>query len=44
MDTQILKLNEPYEYIYCNGSIGLHIATMIVYEAKTNDDGDYELD
>ena len=43
METQILKLNEPYEYIYCNGSIGLHIATMIVYEAKTNEDGDYEL-
>ena len=44
METQILKLNEPYEYIYCNGSIGLHIATMIVYEAKTNEDGDYELE
>ncbi len=43
MDTQILKLNEPYEYIHCNGSIGLHIATMIVYEAKVNDNGDYEL-
>lgn len=43
MDTQILKLNEPYEFIYCNGSIGLHIATMIVYEAKVNDNGDYEL-
>ena len=43
MESQILKLNEPYEYIYCNGSIGLHIATMIVYEAKVNEDGDYEL-
>ena len=41
METQILKLNEPYEYIYCNGSIGLHIATMIVYEAKVNNDGEY---
>lgn len=41
MDTQILKLNEPYEYIYCNGSIGLHIATMIVYEAEVNIDGEY---
>lgn len=41
MDTQILKLNEPYEYIYCNGSIGLHIATMIVYEAEVNVDGEY---
>lgn len=44
METQILKLNEPYEYICCNGSIGLHIATMIVYETKTNEDGDYELE
>ena len=41
METQILKLNEPYEYIYCNGSIGLHIATMIVYEAEVNIDGEY---
>ena len=44
METQILKLNEPYEYIYCNGSIGLHIATMIVYEAKVNNDGEYVLE
>ena len=38
METEILKLDKPYEYIYCNGSLGLHIATMIVYEAKTNYD------
>ena len=44
METQILNLKEPYEYICCNGSIGLHIATMIVYETKTNEDGDYELE
>ena len=43
METQILKLNEPYEYIYCNGSIGLHIATMIVYEAPKTENGEYEL-
>lgn len=43
METQILKLNEPYEYIYCNGSIGLHIATMIVYEANKTENGEYEL-
>ena len=43
MDTQILKLNEPYEYICCNGHVGLHIATMIVYETTTNEDGEYEL-
>ena len=44
MKTEILKLDRPYEYIYCNGSIGLHIATMIVYEAKTDEDGEYELE
>ena len=43
METEILKLDAPYEYIYCNGSIGLHIATMIVYEASVNEDGEYEL-
>ena len=43
METEILKLDAPYEYIYCNGSIGLHIATMIVYEAGMNEDGEYEL-
>ena len=43
MNTEILKLEPPYEYIYCNGSIGLHIATMIVYEAKTDEDGKYQL-
>ncbi|SEA01103.1 hypothetical protein SAMN05216462_0297 [Xylanibacter ruminicola] len=44
METQILNLKEPYEYIYCNGSIGLHIATLIVYEAGVNNDGEYVLE
>lgn len=44
MDTQILNLKEPYEYIYCNGSVGLHIATLIVYEAGVNNDGEYVLE
>ena len=44
METQILKLNEPYEYICCNGRVALHIATLIVYEAKVNEDGEYELE
>lgn len=34
MDTQILKLERPYDVIYCNGLMGLHIATMIVSEAE----------
>ena len=32
METQILNLKEPYEYIHCNGEVGKHIATLIVYE------------
>lgn len=44
METEILKLDAPYEYIYCNGSMGLHIATMIVYEAKVNEGGEYVLE
>ena len=43
MDTEILKLDAPYEYIFCNGSTALHIATLIVYEAKENEEGEYEL-
>lgn len=43
MEAQILNLREPYEYIFCNGHTGLHIATMIVYETTTNEDGEYEL-
>ena len=44
MDTQILNLNEPYEYIHCNGEVGKHIATMIVYENTKREDGSYELE
>ena len=44
MDTQILKLDPPYEYICCNGRTALHIATLIVYETKVNADGEYELE
>ena len=44
METQILNLKQPYEYICCNGRVALHIATLIVYEAKVNEDGEYELE
>ena len=44
MDTQILKLEAPYEYIYCNGEVGKHIATYIVGESKIGEDGKYELE
>lgn len=44
METQILKLDRPYEYIYCNGKIGKHIATYIVGETKKDEDGNYSLE
>lgn len=44
METQILKLDRPYEIITCNGHTGMHIATMIVYETKVNKNGEYELE
>ena len=27
METQILQVREPYNYIHCNGSTALHVAT-----------------
>lgn len=44
MDTQILQVREPYNYIHCNGSTALHVATLIVYEAKVNKSGEYTLE
>ena len=43
METEILKLDRPYKYIFCNGSTALHIATLIVYEATEDEDGEYVL-
>ena len=44
METQILNLKEPYEYICCNGRVGLHNANLIVYEEKVNEYGENELE
>lgn len=44
MDTEILKLDTPYEYIFCNGELGKHVATYIVGETRKNEDGKYELE
>ena len=44
MDTQILKLNAPFDYIYCNGELGKHIATYIVGESHVDEDGKYMLE
>ncbi len=44
MDTQILQLQAPYEYIYCNGEMGKHIATYIVSEAEKDLEGRLHLE
>ena len=44
METQILKLEAPFEYIYCNGEVGKHIATYIVGESRIGEDGKYTLE
>ena len=44
METQILKLEAPFDYIYCNGEVGNHIATYIVGESRIGEDGKYTLE
>lgn len=44
METQILNLQAPFEYIHCNGEVGKHIATMIVFETTKGEDGQYKLE
>ena len=44
MDTQILNLQAPFDYIYCNGEVGKHIATYIVGESRIDEDGKYTLE
>ena len=44
MDTQILKQDAPFDYIFCNGEIGKHIATLIVYDTTIDEAGFYELE
>ena len=44
MNTQILNLKAPFDYIYCNGEVGKHIATYIVGESRIDEDGKYTLE
>ena len=44
METQILNLQAPFDYIHCNGEVGKHIATMIVYETTKDENGTYHLE
>ncbi|MCR5180779.1 MAG: hypothetical protein K6C30_06145 [Bacteroidaceae bacterium] len=43
MDTHILQLQAPYDYIYCNGEVGKHIATLILSEIKEDGTGQQHL-
>ncbi len=43
MDIQILPLQAPYEYIFCNGEVGQHIATLVVSEITKYDEYKFEL-
>jgi len=43
MDTHILHLQPPYDYIYCNGEVGRHVATLIISETTKNADGELQL-
>lgn len=39
-----MKLEAPFDYIYCNGEVGKHIGTYIVGESHTDADGKYTLE
>lgn len=39
-----MKLEAPFDYIYCNGEVGKHIGTYIVGESRIDDDGKYKLE
>ena len=39
-----MRLEAPFDYIYCNGEVGKHIATLIVYETTKGEDGKYMLE
>lgn len=44
MEAQIMKLEMPFDYIYCNGEVGKHIGTYIVGESRIDKDGKYTLE
>ncbi|MBO7581236.1 MAG: hypothetical protein J6T38_06940 [Bacteroidaceae bacterium] len=42
--TQLLKADKPYQIISAAGMVGIQVATLIVTEEKTTDDGGYLID
>ena len=44
IQTQLLRLDPPYQIISAAGQIGIQLATLIVTEEKTTEDGQYRID
>ena len=44
IQTQLLRLDPPYQIISAGGRVGIQVATLIVTEDKTTEDGDYAID
>ena len=41
IQTQLLKLDPPYQIVACKGEIGIQIATLIVTEETRGENGEY---
>lgn len=44
IQTQLLRLDPPYQIISAGGRVGIQVATLIVTEDKTTEDGGYAID
>ena len=44
IQTQLLRLDPPYQIISAGGRVGIQVATLIVTEDKTTKDGSYAID
>ena len=44
IQTQLLRLDPPYQIISAGGQVGIQLATLIVTEEKTADEGQYVID
>ena len=44
IQTQLLRLDPPYQIISARGQVGIQVATLIVTENKTTEDGKYAID
>ena len=44
IQTQLLRLDPPYQIISAGGQVGIQLATLIVTEEKTTETGEYVID